>query len=74
MTGHELAQAIIGMELDRLHTSAKAGALSLDEARKLVLYLRVYEPEEDDARPFGELTDEQLREALVSHGAEAKKA
>ena len=73
MRGHELAQAIIALELDRLHDSAKKGPLALDDARKLVLYLRVYEPEEDDERPLGDISDEELR-AILLHAAQAEKA
>jgi hypothetical protein len=65
------AQEIVDLELGRLHEAAKAGELSIDQARKLVLYLKIHEPG-DSERPLADLSDEQLREALSRGKAEGQ--
>lgn len=65
-----LVQEIVDLELGRLHKAAQAGELTLDQARKLVLFLRVHEPAEDDSRPLGKLTNEELRAAVVNAAQE----
>lgn len=68
-----LAQAIVALDLEHMHTAAKEHELTLDQAKKLVLYLGIYQPEQDEERPLGGLTDEQLRQVLQGHASEATK-
>lgn len=67
-----IAQAIIGKELERLKEASDNGELTLDQARKLALYLHLYDPKEEEMRPLASISDDELRAALAN-GAETKE-
>ncbi len=68
-----VAQEIVGRELQRLADASKAGELTLDQARKLILYLHVYDPKEEETRPLSSISDDELRAALLGDGTEKKE-